>query len=1103
MKLFSFSCRVSRNLLMALGAFSAVAVLTWSSAVTLGPQESHAAVEAKLAAISQVKSPTETAVTTLPASGPSAAQRLAVEESYGRLPLHFIENRGQVDETVRFYERGHGHGSFFTRDEIVFSFTRKPRASESDSRRGTLPGPGHARKTGASEVSAEGEGKPGSLSVLRLQPVGMNKDAEVVAEEVQAGTVNYFIGKDPAKWRTGIRTALAVRYKDAWPGIDLRFYGNVSQLEYDVIVKPGADPSVVKFQVQGADRLVAQDNGDLVFHMHGREFIQKNPVIYQEIDGKRITRKGGFTILESTGAMGAKTQSAEGPAVEPGAKETTRSYAYAFRLEPYDTGHPLVIDPILAYSTYLGGDDEDVGRSIAVDSAGNAYVTGWTYSLNFPVASALFANTGGNLDAFVTKLNTDGSALVYSTYLGGSDDDYGASIAVDTNGNAYVTGSTYSTDFPIASAFQAATAGGIDVFVTKLDNAGSALVYSTYLGGSGEDRGAAIAVDTNFNAYVTGSTYSTAFPTLNDLNGGLRGYENAFVTKFNAAGSALVYSTYLGGTAYDEGRGIAVDSSGNAYVTGVTYSLDFPTTVGALELLVGGFEDAFVTKINAAGSALVYSTYLGGSDDEEGYSIAVDTAGNAYVTGYTSSADFPTANALYYNIKGTEDAFVTKINPAGSALVYSTYLGGSGADKGNAIAVDAVGNAYVAGWTSSSNYPTANAPQASFGGNHDAFVTKINAVGTGVVFSSYLGGSAGDEGYAIAVDVAGNAYVTGITSSANFPTANALYPSNIGSYDSFVTKVKSRTATDFNANGLADILWFNSSTGEVYTWLMNGTTISSQGSVWTLGASSPWQIVGHGDFNGDENEDILLYDSSSGQVYIWLMNGTAIIGAGSPWTLGPGSPWAIAGVGDFNGDGKSDILLFDSSTGQVYTWLMNGTIIIGQGSPWTLGPGSPWAIAGVGDFNGDGKSDILLHDSSSGQVYVWLMSGAAIIDQGSVWILGAGSTWQIAGVGDFNGDGKSDILLHDSSSGQVYVWLMSGAAIIDQGSVWTLGASSTWQIAGVGDFNGDGKSDILLHDSSSGQVYVWLMNGAAIIGQGSPGTLGLNWAIKNNVPYLP
>jgi len=280
---------------------------------------------------------------------------------------------------------------------------------------------------------------------------------------------------------------------------------------------------------------------------------------------------------------------------------------------------------------------------------------------------------------------------------------------------------------------------------------------------------------------------------------------------------------------------------------------------------------------------------------------------------------------------------------------------------------------------------------------------------------------------------------------------------------------------------------------------MDGTTISGQGSVWTLGTGSTWQIVGHGDFNGDGKEDILLYDSSSGQVCIWLMNGTTIIGAGSPWTLGPGSPWHIAGVGDFNGDGKSDILLFDSSTGQVYIWLMNGTAISGQGSPWTLGAGSPWQIAGVGDFSGDGKSDILLFNSSTGGVYIWLMNGTAISGQGSPGALGALSPWQIAGVGDFDGDRKSDILLWNSSTGDVYIWLMNGATISDQGSVWTLGAGSPWRIAGVGDFSGEGKSDIILRNSSTGDVYIWLMNGTTIFGQGSVWTLGAGspWQIKN------
>jgi len=386
----------------------------------------------------------------------------------------------------------------------------------------------------------------------------------------------------------------------------------------------------------------------------------------------------------------------------------------------------------LVYSTYLGGSYQDFGYAIAVDSSGNAYVTGWTQSSDFPTANPLQANLRGQYgNAFVAKLNAAGSALVYSTYLGGSYQDFGYAIAVDSSGNAYVTGVTDSSDFPTHNPLQPhlGQVESDNAFVTKLNPAGSALVYSTYLGGSVgnvDDEGYAIAVDSSGNAYVAGYTRSSDFPTHHPLQAHLRGNYNAFVAKLNAAGSALIYSTYLGGSYQDFGYAIAVDSSGNANVTGQTFSTDFPTA-NPLQPNLRGFPNAFVAKLNAAGSALVYSTYLGGSGDDVGYSIAVDSSGNAYVAGQTSSSDFPTVNPLQANKRGILNAFVAKLNAAGSALIYSTYLGGSYQDWGNAIAVDSSGNAYVTGQACSSDFPTHNPLQAHLGGVNDcnAFVAKI------------------------------------------------------------------------------------------------------------------------------------------------------------------------------------------------------------------------------------------------------------------------------------------------------------------------------------------------------------------------------------------
>jgi hypothetical protein len=463
------------------------------------------------------------------------------------------------------------------------------------------------------------------------------------------------------------------------------------------------------------------------------------------------------------------------------------------------------VDPTLFYSTYLGGAAYDNGIAIAVDGAGNAYVTGLTSSVNFPTTAGAFQTTAlavGN--AFVTKFNPTGSGLVYSTYLAGAscfcdNNSFGNGIAVDAPGNAYVTGVTKSSTFPTTGgAFQTAYGGGItDAFVTKLNPTGSGLVYSTYLGGGSDDQAQGIAVDPAGNAYVVGLTRSSNFPTtlgaFQTAYGG--GNLDAFVTKLNPAGSGLAYSTYLGGSDDDRGIGIALDASGNAYVTGPTFSTNFPTTLGAFQTAYGGNGDVFVTKLNSLGTGLVYSTYLGGSGSDDGTGVAVDALGNAYVTGGTQSTNFPTLAAFQPTFGGVSDVFVAKLNPLGTGLLYSTYLGGSGDDFADGIALDALGSAYVTGRTASTNFPvTTGAPQTSFGGGvQDAFVTKLNPIGSGLVYSTYLGGSDGDVGQGIALDALPNpnAYVAGATSSINFPTTSGAFQTVYGGgpSDAFVTKI--------------------------------------------------------------------------------------------------------------------------------------------------------------------------------------------------------------------------------------------------------------------------------------------------------------------------
>ena len=409
----------------------------------------------------------------------------------------------------------------------------------------------------------------GKRDRLSMALSGANERAALVPEQRLPGTVNYLLGNDRSKWLTGIATYARLRVEDVYPGIDLAYYGRQGRFEYDLLVHPGASPEVISLAFSGARHMRLDDHGNLAFQLAGGALRQLAPRVYQQVGGERRPVEGRFLL---------------------------RGQRVAFRLGRYDRTRTLVIDPTLVYSTYLGGSGSDVGLGIAVDTGGSAYLTGQTGSTNFPTASPLQAAKGGGNDAFIAKLNAAGTALVYSTYLGGSSDDGGYGIAVDTGGSAYLTGITGSTNFPTASPLQAANGGGTDAFAAKLNAAGTALVYSTYLGGSNSDVGRGIAVDAGGSAYLTGETLSANFPTASPLQAANGGLNDAFAAKLNAAGTALVYSTYLGGSSQDIGWGIAVDAGGSAYLTGYTVSTNFPTA-SPLQAANGGSNDAFVAKI--------------------------------------------------------------------------------------------------------------------------------------------------------------------------------------------------------------------------------------------------------------------------------------------------------------------------------------------------------------------------------------------------------------------------------------------------------------------------------------------------------------------------
>ncbi|MGA2610996.1 MAG: SBBP repeat-containing protein [Terriglobia bacterium] len=758
--------------------------------------------------------------------------------SYAKLPLSFEANQGQTDNRVKFISHGRGYGLFLTGDEAVLTLRSalsvvrgplSPRGGIHDLLPRT-PNFGFTTPEQRSRVTDNGPRTPDS--VVRLQLVGANPNAAVAGEAELPGKANYFLGNDPKQWRTNVPAYGRVKYQGVYPGVDLIYYGNQGgQLEYDFVVAPGADPSSILLAIEGAGRVGSKQkavssgqsridsNGDLVVHMIGDDEVRfHKPVVYQEQESEvRSQKSEGANAARRSGN---RQSSIDNRQLREGRFILDARNRVRFALGPYDRTHPLVIDPVLFYSTNLGGSSVGTGYGIAVDSSGSAYVTGETDSTDFPTSTnALQANLQGMFNCFVAKLNAEGSALAYSTYLGGSNIDACLSIAVDSSGNAYVTGDTGSEDFPTVNPFQAinkaaaAISGESTAFVAKLNSTGSALIYSTYLGGSTQDSGSGIAVDSSGSAYVTGNTFSADFPTAHPFQATCstcafpQGVGGAFVTKFNSAGTALVYSTYLSGSFGAVSYGIAVDSSGNAYVTGETRSTDFPTVnpVQAANHAPGG--TAFVSKFNPAGSALLYSTYLGGSLTDNGAGIAVDSSGNAYVTGSTCSTDFPTVNPLQTSLSNACYAFVTKLNAAGSALVYSTYLGGiTGATPNTgiwtgatSIAADPSGNAYVTGETDATDFPTVNPIQSTCpalsAGCGNAFVSELNPAGSALVYSTYLGGSSLSYGHGVAVDSSGNAYVTGENDATDFPGAPPLQPNPEGLIEAFVAKTAGSPAS--------------------------------------------------------------------------------------------------------------------------------------------------------------------------------------------------------------------------------------------------------------------------------------------------------------------
>ncbi len=680
------------------------------------------------------------------------------------LPLIFEANQGQTNPHVKFLLHGQHQNLFLTSNETVLTWIQATVSS-------SLP------------VAYRQVTHTSHSSVLRQTLVGGNSEAKLIGKLKLLGKVNYIKGRDPKGWHMDIPTYAQVEAQAVYPGINVLYYVKQGKIEQDFFVAPHADPTQIRLAIAGALETRIATSGELVVKTAKGEERQAKPFIYQNIRGYKHPISGHYIQYKTS--------------------------EFGFALGYYNHSLPLVIDPS-RYSTFLGGSDFEEGNGLAVDSEGNTYIAGSVGSTDFPVTAGALNSSynGGTRDIFITKLNAGGNGLIYSTYLGGSLEELATAIALDSSGKVYLTGYTLSVDFPVTSgAFDTSyNGGGSDAFVVKLTPSGNTLIYGTYLGSTGGtgDVGFGIAADSSGNAYVTGRATAGDFPTTpaafdSSYNGVSR---DAFVTKLNPTGTSLVYSTFLGGSvgtgtgpfdANEDGNAIAVDSSGSAYVTGFTRSVDFPVTQGAIDSSYNGLGDVFVTKFTPDGSSLVYSTYLGGADNDSGKAIAVDILGGAYVTG-SSGADFPvTAGAFKTRAGGSRNSFVTKLSLQGKKLEYSTFLGGSNdAESGQGIAVDTAGNAYIGGVTYASNFPiTGRALDPTYNGMSDAFISQLDPFGKILVYSTFIGGSSLDFGYALALDPSNNVYLTGRTTSTDFPKTVGAFDTNYsGLNDAFVTKVR-------------------------------------------------------------------------------------------------------------------------------------------------------------------------------------------------------------------------------------------------------------------------------------------------------------------------
>ena len=909
---------------------------------------------------------------------------LCAARQFGDFPLAFEPNQGQTDPRVRYLAR--------SGNMVVF-----------------LTGDGYTLSTGGRSVS--------------MRVAGAVADPRLSAERPVEGISNYFVS---GRAITGVPHFERVRTERIRPGVDAIFYGRESQVEYDFIVAPGADPRSITLHFTGAGRPAIDANGDLVLRSGEVEFRHHKPIAWQGSESARSPVECAYSVLPNGDVR--------------------------FKMGTYDPREPVTIDPVLSYSTYVSGSGVDLPYGIAVDSAGSAYITGATNSTDYPVTSGASA---GGYDVFVSKLNATGTGLVYSTYIGGSGMDIGYGIAVDSNGNAYVTGNTTST--ALAPNYQ----GAGDAFVLKLGPSG-ALLWTVGIGGIGQDVGYGVAVDASGSVYVAGVTGAgSSIATTGAAQTTVRGAADGFVAKLSSSG-ATSYVTYVGGGDTDGAWAIAVDSAGNAYVTGQTYSSDFPVTSDATQSAFGGNNDAFLVVLNASGTSRLFSTYLGGSGQDWPRGIALDSNGGVYVAGTTVSTNFPTTAGVVASTKPATDptvnsGFVAKfVHSTAWSLSYSTYFGGPlHVPYVNGVAVDSSGRAVVVGSTPDAGYPTtADALKRvkTVTNETNIFLTQLAPDGKSIVYSTLFGGSNAQTAAGVAIDSRGAAYVVGTTAASDYPTTpGAFQPGPRQNGGQVVLKINlSQTPVthvpgDFNGDGVPDLVWQNDATRQVTVNYYGGTGGASyQGYNWLYTSSAPgWRIAAIADFNGDGVPDLVWQNEATGQASVHYYGGTGgAVDQGWAW-LYPGNAvgWKIIAAADFNGDGTPDLVWQNEATRQVTVHYYGGTGgAVNQGWAWLYGASAPgWRVVAVADFNGDGVPDLVWQGETSRQVSVHYYGGTnGAVDQGWAWLNSSGASgWKVTAAADFNSDGVPDLVWMNDTTRQVTVHYYGGTGgSVYQGWNW-------------------------------------------------------------------